>query len=120
MASQVLPVKVGQMELLVEVTPLAGTEMTSRTTDAAANVMEAFGQVKDAIVEVAASTVEVIERTAKRSARPDHLEVQFGLKIAASGNIIVAGVSGEATITVKLVYDAQRSAVDVDTSKLAS
>jgi hypothetical protein len=41
-----------------------------------------------------------------RAVRPDHLEVQFGLSFSANGNVIVAGASARATITVTLSYDA--------------
>jgi hypothetical protein len=107
MAAKAELMRVGGVELLVETTPVAGTESTSKIGDAAVQVIDAFDRVKDAIVEVAAAIVEVIEQTGERAARPDHLEVQFGLKVAANGNVIVAGVSAEATVTVNLVYDAK-------------
>jgi len=98
--------RVGQLELLVEVTPVVGTEPTSRTGEVGLRVLDAFERAKDAIVEVATSTAEVIGRMAERAVRPDHLEVQFGLSFSANGNVIVAGASAGATITVTLSYDA--------------
>ena len=36
--------------------------------------------------------------------RPDEVEVRFGLKFSAQGNVIVAGAAGEATLEVTLTY----------------
>ena len=105
MSVQAIPVRVGDLDLLVETTVVAGTEPTSALGDAADRVVDAFDRAREAIVEIAASTAEVIGRAADRGAHPDHVEVEFGLKISGKGNVIVAGVSGEATLRVKLTYD---------------
>ena len=67
-------------------------------------MLEAFGRAQDAIIEVAKSTAEMIER-AGAAARPDRVEVEFGLKFSASGTVIMAGVAGEASLKVTLGYD---------------
>lgn len=107
MAARTVRVRVGELDIDVEVSPVAGTEPTSKASRAAEAVLDAFGQAKEAIVEIAASMAEVVEATAARAARPDHLEVSFGLKVSAQGNVIVAGMAGEATLAVKVVYDAK-------------
>lgn len=101
--------RVGEVELLVETTPVAGTEQTSKVDDAIEHVSEAFARAQVAIVEVATSTVAVIDNAAARAARPDALEVEFGLKFSAQGNVIVAGAAGEATLKVKLTYTTTRA-----------
>ena len=68
------------------------------------NVLEAFGRAQDAIVEVAKSTAGMIDK-AGAAARPDQVEVEFGLKFSASGGVIMAGVAGEASLKVTLGYD---------------
>jgi hypothetical protein len=104
-ASRLIPVRVGDIEIEVEAVPVAGTEPTSgRTARAAGSVLEAFGRAQDAIIEVAKSTTEMIER-AGAAARPDRVEVEFGLKFSASGTVIMAGVAGEASLRVTLGYD---------------
>jgi len=111
MASRVLPVKLGATEVLVETMPVAGSELTtSKVRRTAEGVVDAFESVRETIVEIAASTAEVIEKAAERAARPEHVEVEFGLKLAADGNVVVAGVSAEATLRVKLTYDASTTA----------
>ncbi len=106
MSSKTIPVRVGDVELSVEVSTVAGSEPTSRLSDAAEHVEDAFARAQRAIVEIAASTAEVIGEAAKRGARPNRLEVEFGLKVSVQGNVIVAGTAGEATLRVKLTYDA--------------
>ena len=104
-AGRLIPVRVGDIEIQVEAVPVAGTEATSgRAAKAAGSVLEAFGRAQDAIIEVAKSTAEMIEK-AGAAARPDRVDVEFGLKFSASGTVIMAGVAGEASLKVTLGYD---------------
>jgi hypothetical protein len=96
---------VAGVELLVETTPVAGTEPTSGRLDKAQEaVADAFERAQTAIVAVAESTVRTIGRLGERAARPDEMQVTFGLKFSAQGNVIVAGAAGEATLEVALTY----------------
>jgi len=105
MASRVVPMWVGGVELLVETAPVAGTEQLSGKLERAqATVAEAFDRAQSAIVAVAASTVDTIGRLGERSAHPDEMTVTFGLKFSAQGHVIVAGASGEAALEVSLTY----------------
>ena len=104
MAGRAIPVRVGAVELLIETTPVAGSEPTSRIDAAVDRVGGAFSRAQAAIVEIASSTVETLEKAAVRAARPDQVEVEFGLKFSAKGDVIVAGAAGEATLKVTLVY----------------
>ncbi len=106
MAARVFPVRVGEVELLVETVPVAGTEPTSGLDQAGEKVVDAFAQVRAAIVEVASSTAEVIGRLERCARRPDHLEVELGLAFTAKGNVFVAGAEAGAALKVKVVYDA--------------
>jgi hypothetical protein len=67
-------------------------------------VLEAFTRAQEAILEVARSTAQMIDR-AGAAARPDRVEVEFGLKFSASGTVIMAEVAGEASLKVTLGYD---------------
>lgn len=109
MAANVVPIEVGGLPLLVEVTTVAGTEPTSKAGDASEKVLDAFERVKDTIVEMAVSTKEVLDKTVGRAVRPDQLQVQFGLNISANGNVIFAGASASASISVTLTYNAAGS-----------
>ena len=103
--SRLIPVRVGRVEIEVEAIPVAGTEATSgRVSKAAGNVADAFGRAQETIIEVARSTAEMIER-AGAAARPDRVEVEFGLKFSASGGVVMAGVAGEASLKVTLSYE---------------
>jgi hypothetical protein len=104
-AGRVLPMRVGGMELLVEVSPVAGTEPTSTRLDRAGEaVTEAFDRAQAAIAAVAASTVATIGQLGQHAVCPETVQVKFGLKFSAQGNVIVAGASGEATLEVSLTY----------------
>ena len=103
-------IRVGDLDIDVETAPVVGSEPTSKISRAAEGVLDAFAQAQEAIVAISASVADMAERTAARAARPDHLEVTFGLKVSAQGNVIVAGAAGEATLEVKVVYDAKATA----------
>jgi Trypsin-co-occurring domain 1 len=103
--SRLIPVRVGGVEIEAEAVPIAGTEPTSgKLSRAADGVADAFDRAQEAVIEVARSTAEMIER-AGDAARPDRVEVEFGLKFSASGGVIMAGVAGEASLKVTLTYD---------------
>jgi hypothetical protein len=112
-AGRLIPVRVGDIEIEVETVPVAGTEATfGRAEKAAGSALEAFGRAQDAIIEVARSTAQMIEK-AGASARPDRVDVEFGLKFSASGTVIMAGVAGEASLKVTLGYDVTARPVGV-------
>ena len=102
-----LVVRVGEVDLLVEPSISAGSQPTSRVGDAAAWALDAFERAQDSIVQVAVSTAGMIGRAAARGVRPDHVQVAFGLKFSAQGDVFVAKASGEASLTVTLTYDAK-------------
>jgi Trypsin-co-occurring domain 1 len=103
--TRVILVRVGDVELEVEAVPVAGTEATSgRAGRAAGTVLGAFGRAQDAIIEVAKSIAEMIEK-AGAAGRPDRMDVEFGLKFPASGGVIMGRVAGEASPKVTLSYD---------------
>lgn len=102
---QLIPVRVGDIEIEVEAVRVAGTEPTSgKAAKATESVRDAFSRAQETIIEVAKSTAEMIDR-AGTAVRPDRVEVEFGLKFTASGGVIMAGVAGEASLTVTLGYD---------------
>jgi len=104
-AGQVVPMRFGGVEVLVATTPVAGTEPTSRVGDAGVRVLDALERAHEVIVGAAVSTVEVIGKLGADAARPDKLEVEFGLGFSAKGNLIVAGGSVDASLKVKLTYE---------------
>lgn len=99
-----VPMQVGGMTLLVEATAVGGSENTSTLGRAQAAVTDAFDHAQAAIVAVGISTVATIGQLGARAVHPQEVEVKFGLKFAAEGSVIVAGVSGEATLEVTLTY----------------
>jgi len=110
--TQLIQVRVGDVEIEVEAVLVAGTQPTSggRAAKAAESVRDAFSRAQETIIEVARSTAQMIDRTGT-AARPDRVEVEFGLKFTVSGGVIMAGVAGEASLAVTLGYDvASRSA----------
>lgn len=106
MPTRLLPVRVGGVDLMIEAVPAAGSESTSRLEDVGGRALDAFDRARDAVVAVATSTAETIHRLHDLVVQPEEVEVEFGVKFSAQGGIIVAGVSGEATLLVRLKYQA--------------
>jgi hypothetical protein len=52
-----------------------------------------------------ASLATTIADLEERSVRPDHVEIEFGLKFSAQGNVIVAAAAGEASLRVMVAYE---------------
>ena len=103
-AGQLIAVQVGDIVIEVEAVTVAGTQPTASPAKAAEKVREAFGAAQETIVQIAKSTAQMIDR-AGAAARPDRVDVEFGLKFSASGGVIMAGVAGEASLKVTLSYD---------------
>lgn len=101
------PTLVEGVELQVEVARPAGSEDTGRGEKARDAAVDAFDRAQEAIVAVATSTVETMRRLESRAQRPDEVQVKFGLKFSATGSVIVAGASSEATLEVMLTYRAE-------------
>lgn len=103
MGGQVITVRVDDTDLLVE-TPAsrpAGTESTSAADRAA----DAFGRAQDAILAVSIKVADTIGKLLDRGARPNKVEVEFGLKFTTTGNVIVASGSAEVALKVTVGYD---------------
>ncbi len=106
LAGKAIAVRIGDVQVLAETVPVAGSELTSGKADKAAeHVLGAFERAQAAIVEVASSTVATVRDAAKRGARPDRMEVEFGVKFTVSGDVVIAGASAEASLLVRLTYE---------------
>lgn len=85
--------------------------MSDQVLKAVGSIADAFGTAQEAIIEVARPTSAIIERV--RAARPDRVEVEFGLKFSAADGVIMARVAGEAALNVTLLCEVPaRRAVD--------
>ncbi|MFI6077248.1 CU044_2847 family protein [Actinoplanes sp. NPDC051343] len=105
--------QVDAIEVLLEVTPATGSEQTSAAGRATDYVAGAFERAQSAVEAIAVSTARTIDRVSRRVGRPESVEVEFGVKVSAKGDVIVAGSSGEASLKVKIVYRGE--AEDPDT-----
>jgi Trypsin-co-occurring domain 1 len=111
-SAPVIPVKVGDLDVLVETIPAAGPSangLAPRVDAPVSKLEDAFTQAENTIAAIASSTVQAIRNAAAHAARPDHVEVSFGLCFSAEGGVIVAGASGQASLQVTLIYDGDQA-----------
>jgi hypothetical protein len=115
-SGQPISVTIGDTEVLVETLLVGGTESTAgRAQRVLERTTDAFRQAQHVITEVAKSTAEMIETTAKGATRPDHVEIEFGLSFSATGQIVmVAGATAGVTIRVLLSYDTRSPLLPTD------
>lgn len=117
MGGQVIAVLVDGVEVLVETARVAGTEPTSIGNRAQQQLTDAFERAQDTIVALSAKVKGTARQLAERGARPDKIEVEFGLKFTAKGDVIVASGSGEVALKVIVGYDPRRVAANKDTRR---
>jgi hypothetical protein len=107
--AQLVPVRVGAVDVLVEAVTAAGSQPTSAAgaaDRAASQVSGAFERAQATIEEIAVSTARTLGNLARRVGDPAQVELEFGLKLSAKGDVIIAGVSAESSLKVKIVYGA--------------
>jgi hypothetical protein len=102
---QVAQMRFGGVDVLVETVVVPGSEPTGAGA-IADRVVDVFDRAREVIVGAATSTAAMIREVGEH-AKPDRVEVEFGLGFSVKGNVIVAGASSDATLKVKLVYDAE-------------
>lgn len=109
MAGRFVPMRIGDVEVLVEATQVPGSEPTSALDTAQAKMVDVLHRAQDAILEVGRSTAEAAGKLATVAvARPEKVEVEFGLGFSVKGNVIVAAGGADASLKVKLVYDTSK------------
>jgi hypothetical protein len=106
MSGRLVPMRVGDVELLVETVAVAGSEPTTRLGDAGAQVVEAYERAQDAIVALGGSVADTVRRLTQQAARPEQVRVEFGLRFTAAGSVFVASAAGEASLRVTMTYPA--------------
>ena len=72
-------------------------------------MLDAFDRAQDAIVAVSEQVATTVARLSARAVRPERVDVEFGLKFSARGDIILAGGSAEVALKVVIGYDRSRS-----------
>ena len=105
MSGRVIAVQVGDVEVLVETARVAGTEDTS-SGGRVQKVADAFDRAKDSIVAVSTKVAQTVNELADAGARPDRVDVEFGLKFTTKGGVIVASGSAEVALKVVIGYEA--------------
>jgi hypothetical protein len=103
-----IPIRIGDVNVLVAAVRPDGWEQTSALDHARERVIDGFAKAEDAMVEIASRMASTINRMAERSVAPERLDLEFGLTFTLEGNVIVGSASGEASLKVTVSYDTRR------------
>ena len=88
--------------VLVDLNPQGRIKQVSiRPEDLAAKSAEVLERAMDTIEGMAERTIQTIDRLTNK---PSEVEVEFGIKLDAEAGALIAKTSGEASLTVKLVW----------------
>lgn len=99
-----VPSEIGGVPVLVEALQVPGTEQTSRAEGATERLRDMFTRAQDVIEQITMSVMKSQERIAAHSRRPDCVELEFGLKFTAQGQVVVASAAAEASLSIKITY----------------
>lgn len=120
MTGRIVPFQVNGVQVLIETVPGPRTESVPGTPRAPASprpelrgaladkaadgLVDAFDHAQDVIEAIATRLAGTVSSLAERAVHPDTVELEFGLSFTASGGIIVAGSSVEASLRVTIGY----------------
>jgi hypothetical protein len=85
----------------IEMERSLGEEHTSGGT--VEKIENSFEQAKQTIISLSTSMVQAI-KDVDAALTPNEFTLEFGVKFKMDGTVVVAAVSSEATLTVKMVY----------------
>ena len=110
-----IPVVIEGKPIQIEVAGNYGSQDTSTRsgTNAIERAQNAFENAKESIFAICQSVVQTIDKV-DDAITPDEFTLEFGIKFKVDGSVLLAAVSSEATLTVKMVYKHKRAKVGGD------
>jgi Trypsin-co-occurring domain 1 len=99
--------KFGEVEVQVVTVKTAGSEQTSAISKAKDATTDLFGHAQFVIEAFADQVGGTIAKIRNTIGSPDEVQVELGLSFSASGNVLIASSTGEASIRVTFTYKAK-------------
>jgi Trypsin-co-occurring domain 1 len=94
--------KTNAPEIIVDLAPVKGVQKVARKPEELAQASaEAMDRAMDTVRAMAERTKKAVESL---DAKPDDIEVTFGIKLTAEAGALIAKVGGEAQLEVKLAW----------------
>ena len=90
-------------DILVEVDPLPGEMVEVGLEETIEKVTRSFTNLSQTIVNACKSFVNIINQV-EEEARPDEMQIEFGIKLGAEGSVFVVKTSGEANFSISLSW----------------
>ena len=105
--SDTISVNVDGATVIIEAQPVYGSEYTN-AQKAIEKVEDAFERARSTVNLVASGMIQTV-RSMSEDLTPDQFELEFGIKFSVDGTVLVASVSSETTLKVKLIYNSNVS-----------
>ncbi len=101
-ATRLVQARLGEGSVWVEAVVPPGTEPAGVAV--AQKVLDAFDAAGDVLSELAVKVAASVDAIGQRARRPDEVAVEFGLRFATTGSVIVASGSAGASLVVTITY----------------
>ncbi len=112
MVGHVVPMRFGDVEVLVETIQLGGNEPTSVIDRATGQVVDAVQRVRSTLGAITESVTGVVDDlAASQAAHPEKIEIEVGLGFSTKGSVVVVSGGADASLKVKLTYTVPPAAV---------
>jgi hypothetical protein len=98
-----VPVQVGETTVYIEMSSGSGAGEEHTSGGAIGRVQDSFERAKQTIVNLSSEMVRAV-RSIDQALTPNEFTLEFGVKFTIDGNVVIAALSSEATLNVKLVY----------------
>lgn len=105
MSGRVVPMRFGDVDVLVETLPVAGTEPTSALDRAAEQVTDLAQRAGSTVRAVAESMAGAMRHVVDSSVgHPDTVVVEVGLGVSATGRVVLVSGQANASLKITLTY----------------
>lgn len=104
MKTQLVPVELDGVSLVVEAAVIPGSEDTSTLDDRIDGIGDAFDRLPATLTSIAKRLVIAAQQLGREAMEPSEISAEFGLKLSATGQVILVSGTAEASLSVTLTY----------------
>ena len=104
MKTQLVPVELDGVTLVVEAAVTPGSEDTSTLDDRVERINDAFDRLPAILTSISKRLIVATQELSHEAMKPSEISAEFGLKVSATGQVILVSGTAEASLSVTLTY----------------
>jgi len=94
----------GDEELLIEVVTSPGSEQASPIGKATSSALDNLEQIESKILKIGGRLADTVSKLKSKAGDPAEVSVQFGVRLTASGSVLVSSATGECSFLIQMKY----------------